>query len=346
MSSAPALRVVTPGLNTTVQDLGRSGWQRFGVPVSGALDRVALAAANIVVGNEPGAAALECLYQGPLLEVMADSVRLAVAGAGAALEIAEAGDGGVPRRVPACESVTVERGARVRGVIAAPSMSAYLAVAGGIAVPVVMGSRSTLVRAGLGGHRGRALRAGDELPLAQAQAGTRAEMRLPLVDLSPARLVRVVLGPQDDRFTQQALATLTAAAFTVEPASDRMGLRLAGPPLTHTRGPDIISDAIAPGAIQVPGSGQPIIMLADRQTTGGYTKIATVISADLPALGRVGPGAQLRFSAVSVAEAEALRRALDAEIAGWPHRLEPASHLDPARLYDRNLISGVVDADG
>lgn len=345
MSVPPGLRVIAAGLSTTVQDVGRPGWQRYGVPVSGALDRMALAAANVVVGNRAEEAGLECLYQGPTLEVAATSVRVAVAGSGASLSVSGPADENPVRVVGACESVSLSRGARLRVAIGGPSICAYLAVEGGIAVPPVMGSRSTFVRAGLGGLEGRVLRTDDLMPLASDECSGKDEARLAGLDLAPAEMVRVVLGPQANRFTDAALSLLTSAAFKVEPASDRMGLRLAGPKLEHLRGADIISDGIAAGAIQVPGSGRPILMLADRQTTGGYTKIATVISADLPAVGRVAPGTELRFRSVSIAEAEALRRALDAEIAAWSSRLIPAlpSAPDLTRLYDGNLISGVVD---
>ncbi len=342
-AAASVLRVIAPGLSTTIQDRGRPGFQRYGVPVCGALDPLALAAANIVAGNAPSEAALECLYQGCELEAAAQSVRLAVAGAGAALEIVAGGE--VVRRVQALESVTTRWGERVRVRIAGPSISACLAVEGGIAVPAVLGSRSTFVRARLGGLDGRVLRTGDLLPLARAEASDRDEMRLPDVDLAPAEGIRVVLGPQADRFTAAAIETLTSSVYTVRPASDRMGLRLDGPRLAHTRGADIVSDGIAPGTIQVPGDGLPIVMLADRQTTGGYTKIATVISADLPALGRVGPRAELRFQVVDVDAAEAAARAVAAEIAGWAGRLATAGDLAErlARLHHVNLISGVID---
>lgn len=337
------LLVIAPGLSTTVQDEGRFGWQRFGVPVSGALDPMALAAANVVVGNTPGEAGLECLYQGPTLEVAADSVRLAVAGAGADLDIV----GGRPRRVAPLESVTLVRGERFRVVIAGPSISACLAIAGGLVLAPVLGSRSTYARARLGGFEGRALRVSDRLELGRAEALGGAEQRLGGVDLAPARTVDVVPGPQWDRFTERAHATLAAASYTVQPASDRMGLRLAGERLEHVSGADIVSDAIPPGAIQVPGDGRPIIMLADRQTTGGYTKIATVASADLPALGRIGPGAVLRFRIVTVAAAEARRRALEAAMAGWSASLRPVdADLDVADLLSSNLVSGVIDATG
>jgi biotin-dependent carboxylase-like uncharacterized protein len=342
----PALRVISPGLNTTVQDRGRTGYQRFGIPVSGALDVVALAAANVVVGNAPGEAALECLYQGPLLEIAAERARLAAAG-GAVLEVTEPG-GLKTRQVPALESVTLARGARVRVVMTGPGISAYLAAEGGLDVPPVMGSRATYVRAGIGGRDGRALRAGDAVPLAHNEARERDEARLPGVELGLPDRVHVVLGPQDDHFTEAALQEFLQAAYTVTPASDRMGLRLSGPRLEHAKGYNIVSDGIPPGGIQVPGDGQPIVLLADRQTTGGYPKIATVMSADLPALGRVGPGARVRFAAVAVAEAERARRRLEAEIAAWPSRLESVRtgpSLDQDKLAEVNLVSGVVDAD-
>lgn len=338
---SPGLAVVAAGLATSVQDVGRPGWQRYGVPVSGALDAIALAAANTVAGNPPGTAGLECLYMGPTMEVRAASARVVVAGAGASIEVL------TPPQclIPALESVCLDHGVRFRVVIGGPSISAYLAISGGLDVPRVLGSRSTYARAGLGGLGGRALRAGDLLPIASLRAAPGPEVMLAGVDLAPASLVHVVAGPQADRFTARAHATLGEATYTVMTASDRMGLRLEGERLEHTRGADIISDAIAPGTIQVPGDGRPIIMLADRQTTGGYTKIATVASADLPGLGRVGPGARLRFRFIDVVEAESRRRALDWAVAGWPSRLR---HVAAARaadvVYEANLVSGVFDA--
>ena len=348
-SAAGNLIVVVPGLATTIQDAGRPGWQRFGVPVSGALDRIAHAAANIVVGNSPDTAAIECLYAGCTLSVGTIPVRCAAAGAGASLDIELPGTEQI-RRVPALESFTAPPGSRISLRLGGPSISAYLAIEGGIATPPVLGSRSTYVRAGLGGIDGRRLAEGDAIPCAspESPASThRREMRVPHLDLAPPQSVRVVLGPQDDRFTADAIATLSSATYAVATASDRMGLRLEGAPLEHTDGADILSDGIAPGAIQVPGSGLPIIMLADRQTTGGYTKIATVISSDVPALGRIGPGTKIRFEVIDVETAEAAARQLAATISAWPRLLQPvASHLaDIERaLRERNLVSGVIDA--
>ena len=339
------LRVLTPGLMTTLQDLGRPGFQRLGIPVSGALDPVSLRAANLMVGNPAGTAALEIAYQGPLLAVEVDSVRVALAGAGAPLDIL--GEARVAERVPPLTSVSLQRGQRLRIGALSGGAVAYLAVEGGFAVAPVLGSRSTYVRAGIGGFAARAIAAGDVLPLAEDAAAEREEQMLPALDLvAPARY-RIVLGPQDDYFTQAAIRTLLEATYTVTPATDRMGMRLDGPRLEHAKGFNIVSDGIAPGAIQVPGNGLPIILLADRQTTGGYPKVAAVVSADLPALGRLMPGAQIAFEAVSIEEAEAARRQMMAYVAELEASVTLARRngvIDEAKLMAANLVSGVVDA--
>jgi biotin-dependent carboxylase-like uncharacterized protein len=334
------LRVVTPGLATTVQDLGRRGFQRLGIPVSGALDPDALVMANLAVGNAADAAALECLYQGPTFVVVTNSACVAVAGAGAALDVEIEGK---RQRVPSAQSVTLARGASVRVVLLAPAISAVFAVAGGIAVPVVMGSRSTYARARLGGFEGRPLRAGDLLPVGAASLDgpdQRVDARL-----TYPTTIRVVLGPQDDYFSDISIAAFLSTPYTITAASDRMGHRLSGAKLGGSKGFNITSDSVPPGAIQVPGDGQPIILLADRQTTGGYPKIATVISADLPALGRIGPGAILRFARVTVWEAEAAARAAAQTRTDWRVVLVGGDGIDEARLHDTNLISGVVSGE-
>ncbi len=338
------LRVVAAGLGTSVQDTGRIGYQRFGVPTAGVLDRVAMAAANMIVGNAADMAVLEMLYLGATLEVAAESARVACVGLGAGLEVTE---DGATRQVPAAESVRLRRGARVRVVVGRSAISCVLAIEGGFALQPLMGSLSTLTRAGIGGFEGRALADGDLLPIDRNEVEERPELKLPDLDLEVPARIRIVLGPQDDYFTPDALATLTSASYEVTRAADRMGIRLSGPSLVHEKGFNIVSDGIAPGSIQVPGDGQPIILLADRQTTGGYPKIATVASVDLPALGRVGPGAKLQFEAVSVEVAEELRRAQAGIEAGWRERLQPATPetgLRESSLYGANLISGVADA--
>lgn len=344
-----ALRVVAPGLMTTVQDLGRPGHQQLGVPVSGALDHVSLRAANLLVGNPPGAAALEIAYYGPTLAVDADSARIALAGGRAQIEILPPeGESAPPRHLACFESVRLLRGQRVRVGGLTGSALLYLAVEGCFDIAPVLGSRSTLVRGAIGGHQGRALRAGDALPLTREAAPEREEVMLPPPDLSARPRVRVVLGPQEDHFTPSGIATLLGSTYTVAQASDRMGMRLEGPPLAHSaKGYNIVSDGIAPGSVQVPGNGLPIILLADRQTTGGYPKIATVISADLPALGRMTPGGRIAFEAVSIEAAEAAAVQLASEIAAMAAGILPARRqawLDERRLLDANLVSGVVDA--
>ena len=341
-----ALKVIQPGLQTTVQDLGRTGGQRFGIPVSGAADTVALRVANIVAGNPPATAGLEIALMGPVLEVQAESVRVAAAGGAVQIEITSLD--GETRRIPALQSVRLVRGERLRIGAFAGSAVAYLAVAGGFELQPFQGSLSTYVRGAFGGFEGRALREGDALPLAQPEAGERPELRLPGLDLVPPSRVRVVLGPQDDYFTPEAIETFLSAAYTVSREADRMGIRLDGPVLVHAKGFNIVSDGIAPGAIQVPGNGLPIILLADRQSTGGYPKIATVASVELPALGRASPGLQMTFDAITVEAAQQLRRAQGRWLNALAGQLEPvpAAGLDLARLLSENLVSGVVDAGG
>ena len=311
-----ALQVVSSSSICMLQDLGRIGQQRFGVPVSGALDAVSLRIANALVGNPDGTAALETFYKGPVLEVAAGSVR--VASIGAALEVLS---GEASRAIPAGQSVRLVRGERIKVGPCEASLVAYLAVEGGFALPGFLGSLSTFVRAGFGGVDGRPLKKGDALPLALASAPERGKRRAPAWDLAPAARVRVVFGPQDDYFTEQGRRTLIESSYTVSMQSDRMGMRLEGPALEHAKGFNIVSDGTAPGSIQVPGNGLPIVLLADRPTTGGYPKIATVASADLPALGRLRPGARIGFDAVSVEQAEAARRELEARIAELRARL-------------------------
>ena len=333
------MKVLSPGLYTTVQDLGRIGYQDIGVPVSGALDGFSLRLANALVGNPLGMAALEILISGPTLEIAADAVRVALVGPGASLVI-----GG--EIMAAGQSITLSRGEVFQIVVDRPSACCYLAVEGGIAVPLVLGSASTYVRAGIGGVEGRLLRRNDFVPLAVEQAPERIELWLPRrLDAARDQPIRVIPGPQQECFTEEAVTVLLSGEFRVSKNTDRMGMRLDGPLLRHRDGWDIVSDAIATGALQVPGSGQPILLLADHQTTGGYPKIATVISADLPVVGRRRPGDALRFAAVSIEEAEELCREGERRLAELVAALEPVPKgdgIDSLSLYEDNLISGVV----
>jgi len=240
----------------------------------------------------------------------------------------------------------LSRGEVFQIVVDRQSACCYLAVEGGIAVPLVLGSASTYVRAGIGGLAGRLLRRDDFVPLAVERAPERIELWLPRpLDAARDQPIRVILGPQQECFTEEAVAVLLSAEFRISKNTDRMGMRLDGPPLRHRDGWDIVSDAIATGAVQVPGSGQPILLLADHQTTGGYPKIATVISADLPVVGRRRPGDALRFAAVSIEEAEELCREGERRLAELVAALEPVPKgdgIDSLSLYEDNLISGVV----
>jgi antagonist of KipI len=293
------IRVIKPGMLTTVQDTGRWGVQSRGVPVAGPMDPWSHRVANALVGNTRTAAALEVTLIGPDLEF--DDERV-VAIAGAEFDVTLDG-----RAVPMHAPFVVSSGARLRFGARTRGARAYLAVSGGIATPPVLGSRATHVISAMGGLDGRALRAGDVLPLFPSppapSVGAPAARIVPLPDRT-AR-VRVMPGPQLDYFADDALAVLESAPYTIRSDSDRMGFRLQGPALTHARGADIISDATPLGVLQVPASGQPILLMADRQTTGGYPKIATVITADLAVAGQLGPGDAITFAVCTARDAMA-----------------------------------------
>ena len=302
------IEVLDGGMLTTVQDLGRYGYQRYGVPVSGALDLFALRAGNRLVGNADEAAGLEITLIGPRLRFLSAAM-IAITGANLDPRV----DG---RGVPMWQSVAVSQGATLTFGDALDGVRAYLAVAGGFDVPLVLGSRSTYTRSKLGGLEGRAVQAGDRLrgPAAPTVEGG-CSRRLPR-RLVPAygrrHALRVMLGPQDDAFSEEGIRAFLSSAYQVSNESDRIGYRLKGPTITHKAGPDIISDGIPFGAVQVPADGQPIVLLADRGTTGGYTKIATVISADLPRLAQAMPSDEVTFVRVSPEDAaRALREQED-----------------------------------
>ena len=292
------LEVISPGLFTTVQDLGRWGHQSSGVPVAGPMDPFAHRLANAIVSNGRERATLEITLTGPTL---AFCVARSFAVTGASFELF------VDDRLVETESLLEARaGSVLRFGARRTGARAYLAVAGGIDVPLVLGSRATHVPSAMGGCHGRSLRKGDQLPLG-APCSTPPHARLrPLEGLAQdVAIVRVMSGPQADRFTADALDALTASPYRVDSHSNRMGYRLVGPTLHHRHSADIISDATPLGTVQVPASGQPLLLMADRQTTGGYAKIATVISADIGVAGQVAPGDFLKFQACGRSEAVA-----------------------------------------
>ena len=294
-----SIEVLHPGLLTTVQDLGQTGYQRFGVSVSGAVDPRSAAVANILAGNPDGEAVLECTVLGPQLRFDAPAV-IAVTGAdlGPTLD-------GVP--VENYRALRVQAGQTLRFTGPKCGCRAYLAVSGGLDVPEVMGSRSTYMKAKIGGWHGRKLEKGDVLPLRAPGTEPKALENRALAPEFRGRseyTLRVVMGPQDDAFTPGGVSAFLSGVYTVTPEFDRMGCRMEGPEIEHNGSADILSDGIAFGAVQVPDSGQPIVMLADRQTTGGYTKIANVISADFRLLGQLKSGDRVRFEKVSLSAAQ------------------------------------------
>jgi biotin-dependent carboxylase-like uncharacterized protein len=341
----PVLKVIIPGFHTTIQDEGRRGFQHVGVPVSGALDRNGYTLANALVGDTRGAACLEIIGSGPDLEVVSSSVRIALIDSGGGIEI----EGHEHAFVGAGKTVRVTRGEIARVRPGGNAFCSYLAIEGGFEVPLCLGSRSTYTRGGFGGFQGRQLRSGDMLHGHADDVVTRDEVTLSEQrDFRLDRPIRVVLGPQDDYFTEAAIEEFLSGAYTITPASDRMGFRLAGPLLEHKNDYNIVSDGIVAGSIQVPGSKLPIVLMADAQTSGGYPKIATVISADLPLLGARGAGRVIRFQSVSREDAEKIRRAEHQQFLNVIRNIRPVREsqgISIEALYNQNLIDGVIDAN-
>jgi biotin-dependent carboxylase-like uncharacterized protein len=338
-----ALKVVRAGLFDTVQDLGRIGFMALGMPTAGAMDRIALTLANALVGNPAGTAGLEVSVMGPDLLVEADSVRVALVGP-LSPSLAERPDAS-PKPLDSDRTYLLTRGQVLRVGIVEGSNTAYLAITGGLALAPFMSSLSTYARAGVGGFDGRKLAVGDALPLKLEQAPPGDDRRLGAPFDYGSGPMRVVWGPQHDYFSARGRRTFVESEYRVSKEADRMGIRFEGPTIEHSKGADIISDGIGPGAIQVPGAGLPLVLLADRQTVGGYSKIATVASVDLPRLGRLQPGRTVRFTSITVEEAENQRREQEERLARAIADLpiaRPSGGIDLARLYEENLISGIV----
>ena len=296
-----ALEILHGGTFTTIQDLGRRGYQRFGMPTAGAMDITSLRLANRLVQNDEGQACLEITYIGLRLVALRDLV-IAITGG----DLTPKMDGSP---LSMWETVSLRKKSEISFTAVRNGIRSYLAVAGGIQIAEIMGSKSTCIRAGIGGFEGRALKKGDRLRIGRRHP-----------DLPPRRVkelfiphyggkwnTRVILGPQDDYFSEGGIETFLSSEYTITPQSDRMGYRLQGPVIEHGKGADIISDATCLGSVQVPGHGLPIILLADRQTTGGYPKIATALTVDVHDLGQAKPGDGIRFSSISIIEAHEIR---------------------------------------
>ncbi|MEH2468812.1 biotin-dependent carboxylase-like uncharacterized protein [Nitrobacteraceae bacterium AZCC 2161] len=324
---------VSPG--TSVQDAGRFGAQRYGLVPSGAVDRLALAAANALVGNELFAATIELGPLNSVLTARGGAVRVALTGATRPADVA-----GQPMAVNT--SVTIADGESLNIGVVRSGTFGYLAIEGGVRGEPMFGSLAVNARAGLGSPYPRPLQSGDELQVAAASSANEKRIDLPAVVEGP---IRVVMGPQDDEF-DDAKELFLSSEWKISAMSDRMGYRLEGPVIKHLHGHNIVSDGTVNGSIQVPGNGQPIVLMPDRGTTGGYPKIATVISSDLGRFGQTQPGRGFRFKAISMVEAQAEYRAAAELLRSLPGRVHDANilMLDIKALQSANVAGVAINA--
>lgn len=304
----------TPG--TTIQDLGRPGYRRYGVTRSGAMDPIALQIANCLVGNPFDTPAIELSIGGADFRVAAESIRVALHGGDFSLAL-----NGYP--APVSTSLHLRKGDIISIGGARHRIRCYLAIEGGLKLEPTLGSCATHIRAGLGGLDGRALETGLELELCTPSATARREFSLPYSAFpKPRRQFRVVMGPQAHRFTEGGIHTLLqSTAFRIDKDSDSVGYRLKGSRIEYIGDGNIVSDPVVPGCIQVPASGLPLILMADCPTTGGYPKIATIISTDLPDLAQLPPGSEVSFRAVTLEEAQLARSQRQQWLAELPKKL-------------------------
>jgi antagonist of KipI len=294
----PIFKVMKAGLQTTVQDLGRHGFREFGVSPSGALDPYSLQMGNLLVGNDLGEAGLEAPIIGPVLMALHD-VSIAICGGNQTPKINE-------QEIPLWKSIVIKKGQILSFGELKEGTRTYISIAGGIDVPVVLNSKSTYLTGRFGGFKGRALKEGDTLYGSPFTRRNRfLDTKFKPIFTSPLT-VRVIVGPHNDKFTSIGLKTFLTEEYVISPQSNRMGYQLTGPKIEHSNTADIISDAIPLGGIQVPASGQPIILMAEHQTTGGYSRIGTVISADISRLAQAKPGTRVRFKKIDLQTAQNL----------------------------------------
>ncbi|MCB8877118.1 5-oxoprolinase/urea amidolyase family protein [Acidisoma silvae] len=331
----PVLRVLMAGPGVTLQDGGRQGYLRFGVTPAGPMDPLAFATANRALGNAPGSTAIEVGLGG--VEFTVENAALTVAIAGGHFTITLDG-----RRLPPALLLRLDVGSKVKITAGPAGAWCYVALAGRLQVAPMLGSTATHTRSGFGGLDGRALRAGDGLGIAEPRRLDAASgiLEAPWLD-RPSEVIRVLLGPQDDYFAPDQIEAFLAGPWTLSTKGDRMAYFLEGPRLTHAEGFNIVSDGVAMGAIQVPGEGQPIVLMADRQPTGGYPKIATVIGVDLGRLAQARAGTSFRFASVTIADAVAARRA-------EMERLESTIPIAPLRRteFSSQFLLGLNLTDG
>ncbi len=321
---------------SSVQDGGRFGAQRYGLTPSGAMDRLGLAAANCLVGNAPMAPAIEIGPYGAAFRARDGAVRVAFSGAPRSAEV-----GG--RSAGWDTSVTIADGETLKLGMARGGSFSYLAIEGAIKGEPTFGSLAVNGRAGLGSPYPRPLQAGDELSVSAASAGPERRIDLPAAGAGP---IRVTLGPQDDEFSEEAIKQFLDSEWKISATSDRMGYRLEGPDIEHLHGHNIVSDGTVNGSIQVPGNGQPIVLMSDRGTSGGYPKIATVITADFGRFAQIPAGTSFRFRAVSMEEAQAEARKFAELLRTLPDRLGSIESFDlnVDALQDANVAGVAVSA--
>jgi allophanate hydrolase len=328
------LVIETIGPASSVQDAGRHGAQRYGLPPSGAMDMRSLAVANALLGNPSFAAAIEIGPLGATFVAQGGAVRVALAGAQRAAEIA-----GEPVALNA--TCTLQEGERLTLGGARTGVFSYLAIEGGVTGEATFGSLAVNARAGLGSPYPRPLRAGDSIATISAKERPERTLALPPGNDGP---IRVVLGPQHEEFGD-AVDTFLASDWTVSAASDRMGYRLDGPGIPHGHGHNIVSDGTVNGSIQIPGNGLPIVLMPDRGTTGGYPKIATVTSADFPRLTQTQPGQKFRFAAVEIATAQQDYRVMMRWLRSLPGLVKDAPMaMNLEALHDANLAGAAINA--
>jgi biotin-dependent carboxylase-like uncharacterized protein len=329
------LVVTAIGPASSVQDGGRTGAQRYGLVPSGAMDRLALAAANCLVGSEQFAAAIEVGPLGATFTARDGPVRVALAGAARSADIAK-------RPVALDTSMTLADGESLSLGFARGGTFSYLAIEGGVRGEPMFGSLAVNARAGLGSPYPRPLQAGDKLEVATASAAVERAIDLPAATAGP---IRVVMGPQDDEFGD-ATQLFLDSEWKISATSDRMGYRLEGPIIKHLHGHNIVSDGTVNGSIQVPGNGAPIVLMPDRGTSGGYPKIATVITADFGRFAQMPAGRGFRFKAVSMAEAQTEARRFAELLRTLAARVRDAQNsvLDIEALQSANVAGAAVNA--
>lgn len=294
-----SMNVLFPGALSTFQDFGRFGYQEIGITPSGAMDRFSMQQANALVGNAPDEAVLEITIVGPMLTFTEDAIA-AISGADMNVTLNQT-------PVPVNESFVIHAGDSLTFGFAQAGCRSYLAVKGGFDLTPVLGSCSTNLKCSLGGFEGRALAAGDQIPLKETtDLSSYTAKTFPWSAPDDSVTLRVVLGPQDDYFTKEGISVFFHEVYKVTEDADRMGYKLSGAAVEAAGGVDIVSDGITFGSVQIPPNGMPIVMMADHQTTGGYAKIGTVISSDLPKLAQLKPGGTVRFAAISVENAQKL----------------------------------------